>query len=373
LSSTKHRSTAWPLALVLVALVLYASLYPFVGWRWPQGMVGADWLLLPWPKGRLRFDELSNFLGYVPIGALLVIAVLRGGGGRWLALVIALGLSAVLSYSVELAQQFLPPRVPSAKDCMFNLGGALAGAALAVAIHAAGFLEHWHVIRLRWFERDSAWAFLLLLLWPVALLFPAPAPLALGHIWGEVHGWLQAALADTPWADDAALWFPAADETGRPLTRLQELLISGLGLLAPCLVAYATTRAGWHRLLLVAGAAALALGMMTMSTALNFGADHALAWWSPHTGPALLGGAALAMALAGVDSRWAAALGVLALAFFVALVGQAPNDPYFAASLAGWEQGRLVRFHGLAQWVGWLWPYGAMAWLLVRLVRPARE
>jgi hypothetical protein len=256
---------------------------------------------------------------------------------------------------------------------MFNLGGALAGAAVAVAIHAAGYLEHWHVIRLRWFERDSAWAFLLLLLWPVALLFPAPAPLALGHIWGEVHGWLQAALADTPWADDAALWFPAADETGRALTRLQELLITGLGLLAPCLVAYATTRAGWHRLLLVAGAAVLALGMMTMSTALNFGAEHALAWWSPHTGPALLGGAALAVALAGIGPRWAAALGVLVLAFFVALVGQAPNDPYFAASLAGWEQGRLVRFHGLAQWVGWLWPYGAMAWLLRRLVRPARE
>jgi VanZ family protein len=367
-----HRSTAWPLALMLAALVLYASLYPFVGWRWPQGMVGADWLLLPWPKGRLRFDEISNFLGYVPIGALLVIAVLRTGGARGLALATALGLSAALSYSVELAQQFLPPRVPSAKDCLFNLGGAIAGAAVAVTIHAAGYLEHWHAIRLRWFERDSAWAFMLLLLWPVALLFPAPAPLALGHFWGEVHGWLQAALADTPWADDAAQWFAESDETRRPLTRLKELLISSLGLLAPCLVAYATTRPGWHRLLLVAGAAVLAVGMMTMSTALNFGAEHALAWWSLHTGPALLIGAVLAVALVGIGSRWAAALGVLALAFFVALVGQAPNDPYFAASLAGWEQGRLVRFHGMAQWVGWLWPYAAMAWLLMRLVRPAK-
>ena len=368
-----HRSTAWPLALVLAALVVYASLYPFVGWRWPQGMVGADWLLLPWPKGRLRFDEISNFLGYVPLAALLVIAVLRGGGARGLALAAAVGLPAALSYGVELAQQFLPPRVPSLKDCIFNLGGAITGAAVGTAIHGAGYLEHWHAIRLRWFERDSAWAFLLLLLWPVALLFPAPAPLALGHIWGEVHGWLQALVAGTPWADDAALWLPEAAETQRPLSRLQEVLISGLGLLTPCLVAYATTRPGWHRLLLVAGAALLAVGMMTMSTALNFGAEHAWAWWSPQTGPALLVGAVLALVLAGIASRWAAALGVLALAFFVMLVGQAPTDPYFAASLAGWEQGRLVRFHGLAQWVGWLWPYGAMAWLMVRLVRPARE
>jgi len=358
---------------MLAALVVYASLYPFVGWRWPQGMVGADWLLLPWPKGGSRFDEISNFLGYMPIGALLVIAVLRSGGGRWLALAVALGLSAALSYGVELAQQFLPPRVPSLKDCVLNLGGAIAGAASAMAVHAAGYLAHWHGVRQRWFERDSATAFMLLLLWPVALLFPAPAPLALGHIWGEVHGWLQALLANTPWADDAALWFPQVDEIRRPLSRLQELLISGLGLLAPCLVAYATTRAGWHRLLLVAGAGLLAVGMMTMSTALNFGAEHAWAWWSPRTGPALLVGGALASALAGLGSRSAAALGVLALAFFVALVGQAPNDPYFAASLAGWEQGRLVRFHGLSQWVGWLWPYAAMAWLLRRLVRPARQ
>ena len=36
-------------------------------------------------------------------------------------------------------------------------------------------------------------------------------------------------------------------------------------------------------------------------------------------------------------------------------------------TLQGWEQGRFVRFHGLAQWVGWLWPYAAMAWLLGRL------
>jgi VanZ family protein len=373
LSNTAHRSTAWPLAIALAALVVYASLYPFVGWRWPQGMVGADWLLLPWPKERVRFDEVSNFLGYVPLGALLVIAVRRSGGGRWLALAAALALAAGLSYSVELAQQFLPRRVPSLKDCMFNLGGAFAGAGVAMAIDAAGYLQHWQGLRQRWFERDSAAAFMLLLLWPVALLFPAPAPLALGHVWGELQAALQAALAGTPWADDAALWFPEVDGSSRPLTRLQDALITGLGLAAPCLVAYSTTRAGWHRLLLVAGCVVLAVGMMTMSTALNFGAEHALAWWSPHTGPALLVGAAIVTALAGLGSRGAAALGVLVLAFFVALVGQAPSDPYFAASLAGWEQGRLVRFHGLAQWVGWLWPYAAMAWLLLRLVRPARE
>jgi 2',3'-cyclic-nucleotide 2'-phosphodiesterase (5'-nucleotidase family) len=45
-------------------------------------------------------------------------------------------------------------------------------------------------------------------------------------------------------------------------------------------------------------------------------------------------------------------------------VAQAPADPYFAASLHGWEQGRFIRFHGLAQWIGWCWPYAATLWLL---------
>jgi hypothetical protein len=57
-------------------------------------------------------------------------------------------------------------------------------------------------------------------------------------------------------------------------------------------------------------------------------------------------------------------------------MAQAPADPYFAQSLQAWEQGRFVRFHGLAQWVGWLWPYVAMLWLLSRLgaadERPSR-
>ena len=88
---------------------------------------------------------------------------------------------------------------------------------------------------------------------------------------------------------------------------------------------------------------------------------------------ALALGAGLAAVLALLPRRVAAGLGLVVLTALVALVAQAPEDPYFAQSLQAWEQGRFIRFHGGAQWVGWLWPYGAMAWLLMRLVRPARE
>jgi hypothetical protein len=88
---------------------------------------------------------------------------------------------------------------------------------------------------------------------------------------------------------------------------------------------------------------------------------------TPVTGPALLAAAGVAMLLAPLSRRVSAGLGLVVLGALVMLVAQAPSDPYFAQSLRLWEQGKFVRFHGLAQWVGWLWPYAAMGWLLTRL------
>ena len=105
----------------------------------------------------------------------------------------------------------------------------------------------------------------------------------------------------------------------------------------------------------------------TLSTALNFGPEHAFAWITPGTLAALALGSGLALLLALLPRRVAAGLGLVLLTALAALVAQAPEDPYFAQSLQAWEQGRFIRFHGAAQWVGWLWPYVAMAYLLARL------
>lgn len=369
----KHRSTALPLACFVAVLVLYASLYPFEGWRWPPGVDGLGVLGLPWPPWHGRFDDWANWLGYLPLGALIYGAVVRSGGPVPHAFALALALPALLSYGVEVGQQFMPGRVPSLKDFALNGAGAVGGALLAAALQSAGLVDRWQAVRERWFAGDSAMALLLLLLWPVALLFPAPVPLGLGHVWGELSHLLQSALADTPWEADAAAWLAPAAPVSLPLSRLQEGLIVALGLLAPCLVAYATTHAGWHRLWLLLGALALGLAVTTLSTALNFGPAHALAWWSPSMLPALVVGTLLALAALALGRRLASALGFAALAVLVTLVAQAPSDPYYAASLQGWEQGRFIRFHGIAQWVGWLWPYAAMAWLLVRMARRTND
>jgi hypothetical protein len=64
---------------------------------------------------------------------------------------------------------------------------------------------------------------------------------------------------------------------------------------------------------------------------------------------------------------------LLALSVSVSLLNQAPESPYFAQTLQAWEQGRFIRFHGLAQWLGWLWPFAAMVYLLALLGRRGDE
>jgi hypothetical protein len=146
-----------------------------------------------------------------------------------------------------------------------------------------------------------------------------------------------------------------------------EFALIALGLLAPCLVAFSIAQRGWRRLVLVLGAAALGCLTTTLSTALNFGPQHLLAWSTPQALAALGFGVLLAALLSVTPRRAAAGLGLMALTALVTFVAQAPADPFFAQSLQDWEQGRFIRFYGVARWVGWLWPYFAVVYLLARL------
>jgi len=367
--SQRQRSSAAPLALVYAALVLYASLYPFAGWRWPPGPSLGALLVLPWPPWRDPFDVWSNVLGYMPLGGLLYVAQVRGGRTAWKAALGALLAASALSYLTEVIQQFLPGRVPSRVDWALNSVGAAAGAAMAAVLQALGLLQRWQALRERWFVRDSAGGLSLLALWPIGLLFPTPVPLAVGHLANELRDALLALFEGATWARGFAELLHGVGLGAQPLPPLSDALVQLLGLLAPCLVAFSVTQRGLRRALLVAGLLLLGVLATTLSTAMSFGPANALAWLTPQTLPALALGAALAAGCALLEARAAAGLGLAVLGVLVVLVNQAPVDPYFADSLQSWEQGRFIRFHGLALWIGWLWPYAAMAWLLSRLGR----
>lgn len=361
----RHRSSAAPLAWLYAALIAYASLYPFVPWRLP-GVSPLAFLTLPWPRYWTWFDLVSNLLGYVPLGALVFGVVVRSGGRAKHALWLALAGGTALSLAMELLQNFLPHRVASNVDLGLNALGTLIGAALGAGVHALGGVERWQVARDRWFIARSAGGLALLLLWPVGMLFPLPVPLAQGQVLAKLQEGVAILLADTSVAPWVAGW-ASAELDRRPLSPGGEFALIALGLLAPCLVAFSVARAGWRRLVLVLWAAALGVLATTLSTALNFGPQHLMAWSTPQALAALAFAVVLASLLSVMPRRAAAGLGLMALTALVTVVAQAPSDPFFAQSLQGWEQGRFIRFYGVARWVGWLWPYVAIAYLLARL------
>jgi len=371
---TRHRSSAVPLSWLYVGLVVYASLYPFTGWRLP-GAGPLDFLWLGWWRWWTTFDLVSNLLGYLPLGFLLFVALVRGGRRAGVAAAIAISLGALLSLAMEVLQNYLPQRVASNVDLVLNVLGTALGVAIGAALNARGGIERWQKVRDRWFVARSAGGLALLVLWPLGLLFPTAVPFGLGHVLGRMQPLIVELLQGTPAAAWTEGWSVAAAQAptanGPALSSAAELAIIVLGLLAPCLVAFTIAMPGWRRSLLVLGAVLLGAATTTLSTALNFGPSHAFAWTTEQALQALAIGTGAALLLSLVPRRVAAGFGLIALTALVMLVSQAPADGYFAQSLQRWEQGRFIRFHGAAQWVGWLWPYAAISYLLARLA--ARE
>ena len=54
-----HKTAAWPLSLMYVVLVVYASLYPFAEWR-DQGIAPWAFLWAPLPRYWTGFDVAIN-------------------------------------------------------------------------------------------------------------------------------------------------------------------------------------------------------------------------------------------------------------------------------------------------------------------------
>jgi VanZ family protein len=126
---------AW-LAIAMVALIAYGSLYPFnlktdatnaSGWQslW-QALTQLSWARAG------RSDHVANVLLYVPLG--FCLSLWWDGRMRHRAAVISATLcGAALSLSIEVAQVFISWRVASLWDVTLNTAGALCGAIGGVA------------------------------------------------------------------------------------------------------------------------------------------------------------------------------------------------------------------------------------------------
>lgn len=361
LSDTGAKTVALPLALALICLIIYASLYPFTDWR-DQGISPFTFLTAPWPRYLVGFDVAVNALGYAPLGFMLALVFLRRGHAGW-AVVAAVAGGAALSLCMETLQSYLPSRIPSNVDLALNIMGTFVGACTAWALEKLGVMNTWRRFRSRWFALDARGALALLMLWPVALLFPAPVPMGLGQVLERVEVALSEALEGTPFID----WLPLRDIELQPLVPGVELVCVALGVLTPILLGYCVIRTALQRAVFAVLVLAAGMGVSALSAALSYGPEHAWAWLDAPVRVGLALAAVLALLTLPLRRRGAAAFALLVLSIQLALLNQAPASAYFAQTLQTWEQGRFIRFHGLAQWLGWLWPYAALLYLLARL------
>jgi VanZ family protein len=365
-----HKTSAWPLAGAYAALVVYASLYPFSGWR-DQGIAPWAFIFSPWPKYWTGFDVAANVVGYVPLGFLLALSFLRRGNLRFArlnntsAVLVAVLAGTVLSFLMEGLQSYLPYRVPSNVDFGLNVGGTLIGAVAAAVLELGGAIDRWSRFRDRWFVTEARGGLVLIALWPFALLFPAAVPLGLGQVLERLEATVAEWLADTPFLE----WLPIREVELQPLVPAAELLCVALGLFIPCLLGYTVLRSAGRRAAFSVLVVAIGAGTTALSAALSWGPSHAWAWLTPPVQLGLLFGFLLAMVMLAVPRRGCAAVLLMALVAHLAVLNQAPESAYFADTLQAWEQGRFIRFHGLAQWLGWLWPFATLVYVLLRVSR----
>jgi VanZ family protein len=353
-----HKTSAWPLAWVYLGLIIYASLYPFADWRY-QGVVPWGFLSAPLPRYWTGFDVVSNVLGYMPLGFFLVLTALRTGRQKG-AIFVSVLVSATLSLLMESLQSFLPDRVSSNLDLFLNAVGAFLGTLMAWSLERMGWLQRWNRFRASWFLDDARGAMVLLALWPVALLFPTEIPLGLGQV---VERW-ESAVQTVLDGSIVTRWVPLGQLTLQPMSAFGEWCCVVLGLLIPGLLGYCVVPRPAKRIWLLGWVLLLGIVATGLSAALSFGPQHAWEWLVPSTRLAL-GIATLFLALLiWVPTRAAAALALLVLGVDLSLVNQDSVSPYFEQTLFLWEQGRFIRFHGVVQWLGWLWPFAALGYVL---------
>ncbi|RFO95225.1 VanZ family protein [Rhodoferax lacus] len=353
-----HKTAATPLALICAALIVYASLYPFADWR-DQGMEAWSFLLASPPRYWTGFDVAINLAGYVPFGGLLALSAMRAGRSSHPVL-FALLVASLLSLCLETLQSFLPVRVASREDWLLNAAGAWLGAFATLALERLGAIDRWSHFRMRWFVRHSRGGLVLLATWPLALLFPPAVPFGLGQVFERIEAEVADQLADTPFL----VWLPVRDIELQPLLPSTELLCVMLGLLIPCLLGFCVIRPGLRRLLFVPLYIGLGTLVTALSAILSWGPGHAWAWLDLPSQVALVLALLLAVVLSWAPSRVFPALVLLGLGVYLSILNQAPENPYFAQTLQAWEQGRFIRFNGLAQWLGWLWPYAVLGYAL---------
>lgn len=330
------------MALIYGLLIVYTSLNPF-DFHFQNGVRGIAWMTAPLPRFIPLFDVVANVLAYIPLGFLLVLAVFPRWR-RFTALGIALVICVILAGAVETVQTWLPTRIPSQTDWWANGLGGFIGASLAVPLGPqwlSGSALHRQFDR--WFGLNWG-ALALFLLFPWAQIYPQSAWLGMG-------AWRQ--LGST--VDWGTLVMNQM---------LREGLITGVCWLGVGLMLSLGMRPKapqWRLLMALLGASIL---IKALFTSLQFGGEIGFTWLTTGALWGMLLGSTLLLWGIRWGSFYRLGVGLASLATMLLLVNLFPDNPYFALTLREWNQGRLLHFNEVMQWISYIWLPFAILWAL---------
>lgn len=342
-------------ALAYTLVIVYASVQPFGGWRMPAAEAFA-FLSAPLPRFITASDIVLNVVAYLPLGALLTVA-LRTRLGAGAAAATAVALAAGLSLALEHVQLFLPSRIASNLDLAANAGGATAGA-LAAWLCALPALADNPLSRLRRqsMRNDTAGdcGLIVLAVWLFVQFDPAPLALASGD--------LREALDARPWLSFSPGLYRSAEAA------VAALAVIVLGLLAAQLTtgprsAFAAATAALGLTFVVKSFAVWSLGRAAVPTQ----------WLTPGVTSGIAAGAALLLALLWLPRAWRSAAAIACVLAALATVNLTPENPYQNAPpyLLAAQRTHLSNFSNIVHLLSQLWPF-ATALLLVALARHER-
>jgi VanZ family protein len=355
--------------LAYLLLIVYASWFPFSGWR-SSGLSPFAFMNLQPQRYWTGFDVMVNIVGYMPLGVLFVLSMYPALRGIWAVLATAVA-GVLVSGTMEVVQNFLPSRVPSNLDLLTNSGGCLTGAIVG-AYFARMLLDQSRLYRLRrrWFSPYASQGLVLVALWPLAQVYPQGYLFGNGQLLPLLSEWLS------DWLDtDIDLVTMLRGDSIMSVEQywLSETIITACGMTGAALTLLCLTRRGAPRMLLVLALLGTGLLVKTLASSLFFAPDNALLWATPGAEGGFLIGLIMLAGLAFAPQVAQRRLAVVTLVLSLIVVNTIPANPYFVSTIQAWQQGKFLNFNGAAQFLGMAWPIFALWFLLLPSHRLNRQ
>jgi VanZ family protein len=322
-------------------MIVYASLEPFSGWMAPPP--GTPFFLFaPWPSHIKRFDVAINVIAYAPFGFFL--ALIGSRRSAYARFAIGVGVAAILSFTMETTQAFLPTRESDVVDFVSNTIGATIGAVAALAFDRTPGLR-WRVADWRYHvflgDRSGDVGLALLVIWLLSQVNPG-IPLF------------------------AATFDPSRELTpdlaGTLLQAAQSAFnVIGVGLFLALLL---RRRHDFGIAVFVLIALALLLKIAAAALLLKSAAWDS--WFKPGVSLGVAAGALVLLAAIWLPRPLRTTLCAVALLSSLVAPLLAPDLWQARAPLAlfDWPFGQLLNFNGLTHAVLVMWPIAASGYLL---------